>query len=200
MSIDFEQYSIYPDEIWKTVDEFDGNYMISNYGRLLSKERKYWHKNGWWKLPTKILSEVVSKNGYIEYQITYNKKHYSRKAHRLVAKAFIKNLENKPFINHINGIKTDNRVCNLEWCTNRENVQHAYDTGLKKTPEVVQFTMDNVFIKLWKNTSEINKELNYNHNYISEACHNKTRKSYKGFRWRYKKDCIERDGIYVLQN
>ena len=73
----------------------------------------------------------VGKNGYKNFVLTKNGNSTRFYAHRLIAEAFIPNPENKPCINHKNGIKTDNRIENLEWCTYSENIQHAYDNGLR---------------------------------------------------------------------
>lgn len=78
----------------------------------------------------KISHNVTSR--YVLIGLNKNNKAYSRSIHRLLAITFIPNPENKPCINHINGIKKDNRIENLEWCTKKENIQHAVRTGLKK--------------------------------------------------------------------
>lgn len=72
------------------------------------------------------------RNGYIRLDSSYNNKRIQYSIHRLVAELYIPNPENKPEVNHINGVKTDNRVDNLEWVSSTENMKHAYKLGLKK--------------------------------------------------------------------
>lgn len=114
-------------EEWKTVDGFE-NYQISNLGKV--KSLCYGRE--------KIMKKCIDTYGY-EYVIFC--KNGTRKpmlVHRLVAKAFIDNPLEKPQVNHLSGVKTDNAVSNLEWCTASENLKHAYDhlnkprNGIKK--------------------------------------------------------------------
>lgn len=102
-------------ERWKIIEEFP-KYLISNKGDikfLETLENRVSHIN----------------SGYELIVFAVEQKRYSRLIHRLVAKAFIPNEHDKPCVNHINGIKTDNRVENLEWVTYDENIKHAIKWG-----------------------------------------------------------------------
>lgn len=174
------------DEIWRVVKEFNGAYLISNKGNLKSVERYCYHDDKKWLVKERMLSKVINHAGYVEYQITYNKKHYSRKAHRLVAEAFIDNPDNKPFVNHIDGNKTNNIVENLEWCTCQENNVHAYEHELcLSIKPILQFTLDGQFVKRWKNAGDIERELKIGRTTIHGACKRSKNHSVKGYVWIY---------------
>ena len=110
-------------EIWKDIKGYEKMYQISNLGNVKSLKRKYCRND-------KILKQAINKKGYKICALNKNRKIKSYIVHRLIALSFIKNEFNKPQINHKNGIKTDNRIENLEWCTNSENQLHAYKIGL----------------------------------------------------------------------
>lgn len=109
------------EEIWKNVEGFDGDYIVSNYGNIISLRQC---KKG------KLLTPYNS-YGYLMVHLFKYPISKRLKVHRVVALAFLSNPENKPQVNHINGIKHDNRLENLEWNTSFENQRHAVITGLK---------------------------------------------------------------------
>ena len=106
-------------EEWRGIPGFETIYQISSEGRV---------KNAYGR----FLKPETTRNGYQRVRLIDGKKHL---LHRLVAQTYIPNPENKEVVNHKNGIKTDNRVENLEWNTWSENVKHAYATGLKYVSE-----------------------------------------------------------------
>jgi len=121
-------------EIWKDIIDYENLYQISNIGRVKSFDQILrGRNNSSRKIKGRILVLDISKtmrNFYPKVTLVKNNVKTRVWVHRLVAQAFIPNPENKPCVNHINGIKTDNRVENLEWVTISENSKHAYKIGL----------------------------------------------------------------------
>ena len=124
-------------EIWKVINNYNGYYEVSNFGRVRSITRKIErtdpnnsNKKMLFTYKGKLIPFWITKKGYCRCTLNINGNKKNHLVHQLVAKAFLKNENNKPQVNHINCIKTDNTVENLEWVTNTENHLHAKENGL----------------------------------------------------------------------
>jgi hypothetical protein len=122
------------EEIWKDVVGFEGLYKVSNLGNVIGIG-KSWVCGMYDSIivkPESIRKQSTDTGGYKQVWLCKDGKAKNYLVHRLVAKTFLENPENKKDINHKNGNKTDNGLDNLEWCTRSENVLHAFKNDLKK--------------------------------------------------------------------
>lgn len=168
-------------EVWKPVKGFKGVYIVSNHGNLKSLDREFVDSIGR-RRPVKGINKSCwsDKDGYIVSRISYKGKTHICKLHRLVAEAFIPNIENKPCVNHINGFKSDNEVSNLEWVTVKENNIHAhdlvwraYDKGTK-LPDKDIVSVYNMFISgdaVSKISKDFNLTLTHVYSILKGNCH-----------------------------
>lgn len=182
-------------EIWKDIPWYEGIYQVSNLGNVKGLDRidsighnrlgkiLYWDIIKWYRM-IKLSKNAVKTRIF---------------AHRLVGQTFIPNPENKGQINHKNGIKTDNRVENLEWVTPSENIKHSFNvlwhkkskawlwiTGWDhcRSKSVQQLYMEWTLLKIWNSISDIERTLWISWTHISAVCKWK-RKSAGGFIWQY---------------
>lgn len=120
-------------ELWKDIKGYEGCYQVSNLGRIKSLDRMTNNQYGEYFMKGRILkNSIIKDKGYCRVSLNNGNGKISKRVHRLVAEAFIPNPENKLEVNHKDGNKLNNCVSNLEWCTNKENIEHSIRTGLKK--------------------------------------------------------------------
>lgn len=152
-------------EIWKDVPGYEGRYQVSNLGNVksLPKEKKG-TLGGSYVTAEKILS-AATVNGYKKALLYKDGKRIFHSVHRLVAIAFLDNQLAE--VNHINGVKTDNRVENLEWCSSQQNVIHSHKNNLIKNK--VRNEKTRQLISDIKKKKIINTETGKIYNSISEA-------------------------------
>lgn len=155
------------------------NYFISTNGEV---------RSGY---TNKILKPLLKKGGYYECCLYINTKKVYLCIHRLVAQAFLPNPNNYKTVNHINGVKTDNNVKNLEWCSYQQNAIHAWKTGLNSSAnvdkEVNQYTLSGKFIKSYKSCAEATRMTGINHIHCAAKG---ARKSAGGFLWKFTEDTV----------
>jgi hypothetical protein len=163
------------------------NYGITIYGDIFNLHRQKW------------LYPSVEKHGYINVRLTKNGKNKTFLLHRLMAKIFIANPDNKPSVNHIDGKKTNPYYKNLEWCTAKENSIHAVETGLTSMRvSVCQFTLDKIFIKMYKSITDATNIVGLKcATVIIRVCKG-VKKTAKNFLWQYTSECmLNSNGTYT---
>jgi len=184
---------------YKEIKGFEGLYAINIQGNVKSIERIVnCGSNGVRKIPEKI-KKIGAVNGYPSVNLFKESKCYPHHIHRLIAIHFIPNPDNLPIINHKNGIKTDNRIENLEWCTYSDNITHAYENGLRekisplkgrfnehhpKSKKIAQFNLDGTFMREWGSSKEVNRQLGFNNHNIRNCANGRIKTAY-GFAWKF---------------
>lgn len=172
-------------EVWKDVKGYEGLYQVSNLGRIKSLNYKRTGKE-------KIMKQTKRGNGYLRVDLCKDKKIKTYNVHRLVAMTFIFNEYNKPQVNHINEIKTDNRVENLEWVTSKENVN--YGTAIKRrtmkltngkgSKPVIGMKKESGYIVEFPSVREVERTLKIGHSHVSNCCKGKG-KTAGGYKWMF---------------
>ena len=197
-------------EIWKDIEGYEG-YQVSNLGRVRSLDRIDSNNH---PLNGVILKPYISNSGYLLVGLYKQQKRDRKLLHRLVAEAFIPNPENKPEIDHINTIKTDNTVflnedgsinyekTNLRWTTRKENINNPitktkmrinarkpskgkYGKKHHRSKPIIQYDKEGNFIKEWECANDVERVLGISNKHIGSVCLGK-RKSCGGYIWKYK--------------
>ena len=187
---------IFDNEIWKDIKGFEGIYQASNMGRIKSIERFRKGKNGSLvPVKEKILKPKISHNGYYQVALFKNSKVRFYLVHRLVFEAFNVTIPEGLQVNHINEIKSDNRLENLNLMTPKENTN--WGTGIercrnqringKKSKTVLQFTLEDILIKEYPSTKQVERELGFSQSNICDCCNGKQKTAY-GYKWKYAKE------------
>lgn len=175
-------------EYWKPVVEYEGLYMVSNWGRIKSFDTYRKGPNGSIRFcKGKILKPSTDKDGYLKVVLYKNGKEKTFLIHRLVAEAFLPNPNNLTEVNHKDENKLNNNVNNLEWCNRKFNINFGTrneKVAKKLSKPVVQYTLDDQFVREWKSTMECGRN-GYNHGAVAACCRGELKK-YKDFIWRYK--------------
>ena len=191
-------------EIWRTAvydgDIYEGLYKVSNWGRILSLDYNHTGKS-------KLMNPNKNKSGYLQVDLSKNRKRKTCRVHRLIAETFLPNPENKPQVNHKiegdEGKKINMVIFNedgtvnkekttIEWVTPKENSNYGTrnervakaNTNGKLSKRVLQLSLSGDLIREWPSIMECARN-GFNQSHVCLCCNGK-QKTYKGFKWCYK--------------
>ena len=167
-------------EEWRDIKGYEGLYQVSNTGKVKSLNYSKTGKEG-------ILKSCKNSAGYLILELFKNGIGKCHAIHRLVAEAFIPNIDNLPCINHKDENKENNYVENLEWITYKENANHGTRNermAEKLKKPIFSISKESGLITYWASISEASKQTGINLSSISACCRGK-RKSAGGFYWHY---------------
>jgi len=176
---------MFENEIWKNVKSYENIYQISSCGRIKSLKRITSNNH---VINEKILKPVHDSYGYLKVNLYRNGNMKSFTVHKLVAMAFIITNNTKlTQINHIDEVKTNNNVENLEWCTSAYN--NSYGTrnikiSKNKKIKIGQYTASNILIKIYDSIGDACSKNNFSRSEISRCCNNHLKYSH-GYMWKY---------------
>ncbi|MCC8990476.1 MAG: HNH endonuclease [Staphylococcus sp.] len=184
-------------EKWKLIKGYEDFYEISNFGRVRSLDRLTNNSVGTFVRKGKMLKPSINRSGYKFVLLTDgNKNRKLEKIHRLVALNFIDNPLSKPFVNHIDGDKLNNKVGNLEWCTPLENTTHAIENKLfvpsqhcrkgRIIRKVGMYSKDGEHLKTFDTCKSAAQFVGTDSKTIIKVCNGyRNYKSAKGYKWKY---------------
>lgn len=167
----------YPNEIWKVIPDYS-DYAVSNVGNIVT-------------INTGRLRKFSDHKGYKQCMVRKNGKSYNKFVHRLVANAFLPNSSTEQVIDHINGIRDDNRVKNLRWCTVNENLHFPLAKDHRKYlyKPCSQYTLEGIFKASYISLFEAENQTGINSGAIHNCCVGR-KLSAGGYQWNYGTNCI----------
>lgn len=178
--------------IWKGIPGYDGYYEVSDSG-LIRSLRQFWADRNNNLLSNKILRPKFDKDCYLSVGLMNSKMETkTKRVSHLVAKVFVPNPEGKPIVDHINGVRWDNRAVNLRWVTQSENIQASYDMGrkVKAGRTIDQFDLNGNFIKRYRVMRDVEKD-GFNSKAVNRVVLGQ-RNHYKKYLWKMAESVIDK--------
>ena len=169
------------EEIWKDIEGYEGLYQVSNLGRV--KRMRFINKNTNIE-KERIKSKKIRKDGYLEVALYKNGKGKYIQVHRLVAKSFIPNPKKLPQVNHIDGIKTNNIVENLEWVSISDNAIHSSRVLRNNVSKINQYDLKGRYLATYSSITIAGEINNIRESSIANVLAGRRNKTF-GYKWKY---------------